>query len=310
MLFTWFAATYDIDDVPYRLIIFVQMTGALILAAGIQPAFEHHDLTVPTFGYVVMRLASTVHWVRAAIADPQHRPADVRYAVGTVVVQVAWVGLLFVPEALKLPGFWLLALAELLIPVWAERPSPTPWHLHHIRERYGLFTLLVLGESVLSASVAIQSIVEGGKLTGSLIGILVGALLIIYSLWWLYFYQPIHNLMTTLRAAFIWAYGHWFIFGATAAVGAGLAVAVDQATGHSEISAVAAGMAVALPCAIYVISLWVLHEHPRSEHLVDALAHLVTAALILLTPFTGQAVLLCGILMAALVTVRLVRHLA
>jgi low temperature requirement protein LtrA len=310
MLFTWFAATYDIDDVPYRLIIFVQMTGALILASGIEPAFNQHNLTIPTLGYVVMRLASTIHWVRAAIADTAHRPADIRYAVGTVLVQAAWVGLLFIPDGLKLPGFWLLALAEILIPIWAERPSPTPWHLHHIQERYGLFTLLVLGESVLSISVAIQSVTEGGVMSNSLIGIIVGSLLIIYSLWWLYFYQPIHDLMNTLRAAFVWAYWHWFIFGAVGAIGAGLEVVIDQGTGHGEIGMVAAGMAVALPCAIYVISLWVLHQHTRAENPLDLLAHPVTAVLILLTPFTGQPVLLTGVLLASLVAVRLVRHLA
>ena len=40
------------------------------------------------------------------------------------------------------------------IPVWAERVNMTPWHPHHIAERYGLFTIIVLGESVLAATTA------------------------------------------------------------------------------------------------------------------------------------------------------------
>ena len=36
------------------------------------------------------------------------------------------------------------------MPVWAERAGPTTWHPHHIAERYGLFTLIVLGESILA----------------------------------------------------------------------------------------------------------------------------------------------------------------
>ena len=31
MNFTWFASAYDCDDVPYRLAVFLQITGALIL---------------------------------------------------------------------------------------------------------------------------------------------------------------------------------------------------------------------------------------------------------------------------------------
>ena len=40
MNFTWFASAYDTDDVPYRIAVFVQMTGVLVLAAGVPRAFE------------------------------------------------------------------------------------------------------------------------------------------------------------------------------------------------------------------------------------------------------------------------------
>jgi low temperature requirement protein LtrA len=310
MGFTWFASSYDTDDIPYRLIVFVQMTGALIVASGVEGIFVHRDLTLPVVGYVIMRVASTINWLRAARSDPEHRPAAIRYALGTALIQVAWIGLLLVPEDWLVPGFVALAIVELLIPVWAEIATPTPWHPHHIRERYGLFTLLVLGESILSTSVAIRTAIDEGAMNGNLMGFIVGALLIVYALWWLYFYSPMHHLMNSLRAAFVWAYGHWLIFGATAAVGAGLAIMIDKASGHTEISAQAAGMAVALPVAIYVLSLWILREQPRANHPLDLLIHPIMAGLILLTPFTGQPVLLTGILLSALVAVRLMRHLA
>ena len=99
------------------------------------------------------------------------------------------------------------------------------------------------------------------------------------------------------------------VFGATAAVGAGLAVVIDQVTHHAEISAAGAGMAVALPVSIFVFSLWILHEQPSAKGTMDKLLHPITAVLILLTPFTGQAVLLTGILLAILVAIRWVRHL-
>jgi low temperature requirement protein LtrA len=309
MNFTWFASSFDINDIPYRLVIFVQMTGALIFASGIEAAFTEFDLRVAVLGYIVMRVASVIHWLRAAWSDPRYRPASLRYAAGTVAVQVAWIGLLFVPEQYGQAVFVVLAIIELLIPVWAEAASPTPWHPHHIVERYGLFTVLVLGESILSTSVAIRSALDEDGMTGNLTSIILGALLIVYSLWWLYFYQPVYHFMDSMRAAFVWAYGHFFIFGVTAAVGAGLAVVIDYVTHHAEISAQEAGMAVALPVAIYVLSLWILQEHSREKNWFDWLVHPVTAGLILLTPFMEQTVLLTGILLAVLVAIRLVRHL-
>src|SRR5262245_41497955 len=54
MNFTWFASAYDNDDVLYRLLILVQLTGALVFAGGI-PKFEKGDLMIGVIGYCVMR---------------------------------------------------------------------------------------------------------------------------------------------------------------------------------------------------------------------------------------------------------------
>ena len=56
-----------------------------------------------------------------------------------------WVLLLLAPATVKGVGFALLVVAELSVPFLAERGTPTPWHPEHIAERYGLFTLIVLG---------------------------------------------------------------------------------------------------------------------------------------------------------------------
>jgi low temperature requirement protein LtrA len=309
MNFTWFASAFDTDDIPYRLLVFVQMTGALILASGVEPIFRDHDLTIPVLGYVVMRVAGAIQWMRAAKSDPAHRPAALRYRTGISLVQFAWVILLFVPKSWQLGGFVVLALVELLIPIWAERVSPTPWHPQHIRERYSLFTILVLGESILSTSVAIRAAADEGAMDGSLFLVIAGGLLLVYSMWWLYFYRHVPQIMTSFKIAFRWGYGHSLIFASTAAVGAGLAVVIDQVTHHAEISAAGAGMAVALPSAIYVFMLWLLQEQPLAKNGFDTLLHPVTAVLILLTPFTGQTVPLTGVLLAILVAIRLVRHL-
>src|SRR5262250_1201188 len=63
--FTWFASAYDSDDVPYRLATMVQMTGVLVLAAGVPRAFDG-DFTLAVVGYVIMRVAQTGQWLRAA----------------------------------------------------------------------------------------------------------------------------------------------------------------------------------------------------------------------------------------------------
>jgi low temperature requirement protein LtrA len=298
MSFTWFASAYDNDDVAYRLLVLLQLTGALVFAAGI-PRFEHGDLRVGVAGYVLMRLALVTLWLRASRGDPPRRAGARRYALGVAVVQSAWVGLLFAPTDLRLPGFWALVVVEVLIPAWSERTTPTTWHPEHIAERYGLFTLITLGEAILAASIAVRSATESGASAASLAPVIAGGLLIVFSFWWLYFERPGHEVLTSLGAAFLWGYGHYFVFASASAVGAGLSVAIDQATHRAEISQVAAGAAVAVPVAVYLACLWFLHVRPDDSRATRVMAPLVAVG-VLLAPFTGQPVLVTGLLMAGL----------
>ena len=307
MNFSWFASAYDNDDVLYRLAVLVQITGSLILAAGVPRAFVARDFSIVTLGYVVMRLALVGQWLRAAHSDPGRRPCALRFALGVALCQLGWVLLLFVPVDQFLPGFFALAVVELLVPVWAERRAPTTWHPGHIAERYGLFTIIVLGESILAASIAIQSAVQTSGRVGELAEIIVGGLLIVFSMWWLYFDREMHGLLTSLPRSFLWGYGHLLVFAAGAAVGAGLGVYADYAIGHAEVGRWGAGAAVAIPVATYLLALWALHLRPGEAAVPGTVRAPFVAVLVLLTPWTGHAVLVTGGLVAGLLGLELGR---
>jgi low temperature requirement protein LtrA len=306
--FTWFASAYDTDDVAYRVFVFVTMTGALILAAGIGPAFEERDYTITVTGYVVMRVALVTQWLRAARDDPERRRTALRYAVGVAALQVGWVVAAFLPTDQWVWAFVVLAPLELLVPVWAERASPTTWHAEHIEERYGLFMIIVLGESVLAASLAIQPATSDDGLTLELVGIAAGGLMILFSIWWLYFDRPDERLLTTARSVFVWAYTHSLVFGAVAAVGAGLSLAIEAAGHPVELTEVGVGAAVSMPVAVAMVSLWSLYVR-SADPLLRRLGVPATAALILGAMFTPAPVLVVGLLMSGLVAVKVVVRL-
>jgi low temperature requirement protein LtrA len=307
MNFTWFASAYDCDDVVYRLSMFVAMVGALILAAGLPGAFTLHERWIAVLGYVVMRLVLVTQWIRVSRDDPPRRRTARRFALGVTACQVGWIAALALP-----PGWWvgvasLGVIAELLVPVWAESAGPTPWHPGHIAERYGLFTIIVLGESVLAASLALQSARSEAGLTAELLAIIGGGLLILFSMWWLYFDFPTDRLLSSTRTAFVWGYGHLPVFASAAALGAGLAVAVDGAAGHSALSPSGTGAAVAIPVAIFLLSMWLLHKESR-QGLVRRLAVPVVLLLVLGASFSPSPVLVVGLLMAGLVAVKITQR--
>jgi low temperature requirement protein LtrA len=297
---TWFASAYDNDDVLYRLAILVVIAGALILAAGVDSAFTDRDFLVVTIGYCVMRTALVLLWLRVMREDPPRRGTARRMAIGVTTMQVGWVLLLFVPTAVKMPLFAMLVLGELLVPVYAERFGRTSWHAGHITERYGLFTLIVLGESVLSGSVAVSAAVRSPAELGQVWGVAVGGLVLVFAMWWKYFARSAETILTSTRQAFVWGYGHLAIYAAAAATGAGIALAVEQATGALDVSTVAAGACVTIPASVYVVTVWWLHLRPQQGAGMRGFT-LVGVPVMLLATFTPQPVLGAGLIAAAMV---------
>ncbi|MCA8977540.1 MAG: low temperature requirement protein A, partial [Planctomycetes bacterium] len=173
MGFAWFASAFETDDAVYRLKVLVQMCGVLVFAAGVRPMFQGTDFTLGTLGYAIMRIGLVGQWLRAARSVPAMRRTATRYATGIVLLQLCWIGALWLPTDRWLLAFFTLIPFELLVPAWAERAGRTPWHPHHIAERYGLLTIIVLGESVLAATLAVQSAAELGAAWPSLLPVIV-----------------------------------------------------------------------------------------------------------------------------------------
>jgi low temperature requirement protein LtrA len=313
MNYSWFASAYDNDDVVFRLLTFVIMVGALFLAAGVPDIFEDGQSTTVVVGYAIMRFAMVGLWLRAAAGHPERRQTALWYAGGITVVQVLWIARLWVPESWWVPSFFLLVAMELCVPLLAEvRHGYTPFHPHHIAERYGLLTIIVLGEVILSSVQAIQGVMtgEGEGLTWAMAPVIAGGLLIVFSLWWAYFARENAGILDNPRAVWVFGYGHLPVFASVAAVGAALAAAVDVVEGE----AVAGPQPVALVLAVAVSVVWLTISglHAMSDR--ETVATMVPAAVVtivclgvaLLAPSMGAAVLLIGLTLATVVAVRVV----
>ncbi|MFH8634290.1 low temperature requirement protein A [Streptomyces lydicus] len=303
MNFSWFASAYDTDDPLYRVVTLVQIVGVLILAAGVPRAFADSDFTVVWCGYLVMRLALVSQWLRAARGSRgTERRTALGYALGVTVCQVGWLGLLLLPEGDVLWVFVVVGLMELAVPALAERSYQTTWHPHHIAERYGLFTIIVLGETIAAATVAVQSALDEHDELGTLLPLAGGGLLVVFAAYWIYFAVPIHLHLRSNRQAFLWGYGHYLVFGSAAAVGAGIEVAVAQAFDKTQLSASAAGACVTVPAALFMFTVWLIHSRHHKRGPAQHLVLPVSSVLVLACTFAGSwAVPAAGLVAAATV---------
>lgn len=307
MNFTWFATSFDTDDWLYRVTTIVQMGGVLVFAAGIPAAFEHGDFTVPVLGYIVMRIAMVAQWLRASRGAGELRSAARRYALGIAAVQVLWVLFLLIPAGpIQIVAFVVCAVIEVSVPVFAEYRHQTPWHPHHITERYGLFTLIVLGESLLASANAIIDASHELESFVPLISISVLTLAVTASLWWIYFWPPHHRAITTFGRSLRYGYTHYVVFAAAAAFSAGIEVELDVLTGESHLSNVVASFTVTIPIAIFLLGIWWVAIRENADRVVNTVVP-IGAVVVLLDPILPIPVAITALVLVAIVVV-LVLH--
>ncbi len=305
--YTWFASGYDTDDAQFRLASFVQMVGVIIVAIGIKPAFHEENFLYIMLGYVVMRVPYIAMWIKVAFDDKASRPVALRYVFGVLAVQCGWTLTVLFYQSWTV---WILLLfCELLVPWFAERSikkgENTKYHVEHIEERMGLLTIIVLGESILASAHAFESVTK--HYTPELGMTVSGALLILFSMWWLYFDDKVEEELHDETTCFIWAYGHYFLFAAAAAVGALISVCVDAVTHHGQISVDNAVLALAIALAFYLASVWLCHDFVLKKIGVERYELLLLAIVVILLALVTQSVLVIGFAFTTLNAIRLWR---
>jgi low temperature requirement protein LtrA len=268
--YSWLASAYDNDDIFFRVATLVVMVGVLILALGLPAAFHsidegHHlDNRVVVAGYVVMRVANLTLWLRAAAHDPARRRVCLTYAATIGVAQVGWLVALVVDPPLSVLWVPYLALVvlEMAGPVLAERKDGgTPWHPHHIAERYGLLVIITLGEVILGTITAISAVVETQGWSAEAVLVAVAGTALAFGLWWVYFMMPSAEVLSRHRSrAFPWGYLHILIFGSLAATGAGLHVAAYVIEHEAHIGPAAAVLTTAVPVLVFMAALFVVYS--------------------------------------------------
>ncbi|WGX96498.1 low temperature requirement protein A [Nocardioides sp. L-11A] len=264
--FTWFASAYDTDDWIYRLTTMLQMVGVLVFALGLKPMFrsvyEHGDTLdndLMVWGYVVMRVAMVLQWWRAGRHDAARRPVCQTYIVSILAAQVIWcvLALVDLPVGTTFAVMAVPFLIEIGGPAYAERRrGGTPWHPHHVAERYGLMVIIALGEGMIGTMASISALSADGLTWDIALFALAGTALT-FGIWWSYFVVPTGDILHARpERSFAFGYGHMGVFGSIVAVGAGLHVGAYYLEHAAHLGLVATVLTVAVPLAIFTVLLY------------------------------------------------------
>jgi low temperature requirement protein LtrA len=307
MGYTYFADLFDVDGPAYRVTMLAAMLVSIALAVSIHGALDGGSAGFVA-SYVALRVLLVGLYAWAWRHAREVRPLCARYVAGFSLGTLVWVVSLLVPEPARY-GVWVLGIipVELVAPLFAQLTvlEELPVQVSHLPERLGLFTIIVLGESIVVTGVGVAD-------TEWAIGSVVVAALgfaVVGCLWWLYFDRVDESAveraytggMRELLVGFTWAYGHLLVYAGLAATAVGIELAIGEATD----AALGGGTRAALcgGVALYLLAITIVQ--PLSPPLPKSAlaARLVAAAFALALALTGIVLsppVLAGLLALAL----------
>jgi low temperature requirement protein LtrA len=292
---TFFATRFYSDDLGHRLLLLLQMGGAGAMAVNISGAFNN-TFSGFALSYAFMRLILVIEYVRVfrtIKSSESANPLVKRYIIGFSIAAIIWLISAFVPITEIRFALWVIGLIiDFATPISTNKlTSKFSPHISHLPERMGLFTLIVLGESIVGI---VNGMTEQIWDVYSVIEASLG-LCISFSLWWLYFDStgrlPIQILREKGRISLylIWLYTHFPLVVAITAVGVGIRRLVS-----SEQHSVLDNSDLWLICgsvAISLISQSVLHlisidrdTHDFTRRKKFAISRVVSAIVIISIP--------------------------
>jgi low temperature requirement protein LtrA len=179
-----FNTRFLVDDSVQRILTLVQIFATAVMAANARDALSSRDSAGFAAAYAVVRLVLAGQYLRVARITAA-RSLAIAHATGFGFAALIWVGAAFMPTPLR---FWLWAFAfliDVLTPALsAHRSHQLPPDATHLPERFGLFTIILLGESVMAIMRGIES-QENWPPQAALSAIF--GLCIVFAYWWWYF---------------------------------------------------------------------------------------------------------------------------
>ena len=287
MEYAWYATSFPEGGGVNRFGAFAAMLTVLAMAAQAETA-SHGDPRGILLAFVAFHIIVVALFLRAAHLYSNRTTFARRYAAGFGLAALAWLISLVIPEAVQ-PWVWAAALLLDLVTPWFAvlSVSERTFDVAHIPERYGLFTLIVLGEAIIAVA---RGTAEADWTPAAVVTAVAGFAIAVV-IWWAYFAHPHAELLERGRlASFIWGYGHLFVWAGIAITGVGIELAIEAAAAGHPLSAGERVLLCGGP-ALYLAAMALLRAM-GAGHLTDrvVLFRLAIAAVFIVIALIGGGV--------------------
>jgi len=233
---TFYANRFDSDDLGRRILMGLQMLAIAALAVNV-----HHGLDSSSGGFALAYAASRVmlvlEYLWAGFNIPSVRKLTTPTAIGFSFGAGLWLLSAFVPMPVRF-SLWAIGLVtDFLTPLTTRTQlKKFPPHAEHLPERFGLFTIIVLGEAIIAVVNGVSEMDWSLASSSSAIAGFITA----FSLWWIYFDNVSGSVFEQqpggggLKRSLLWLYIHLPLTIGLAATGVGVEHVIERA-GYGEL---------------------------------------------------------------------------
>lgn len=155
--YTVFAARFDNNDIIHWMMTFVIMFAGVIMAIQIPTALESGAFAF-TIGFLIAQLSILLLYVRVFYDHSTPRSIIIFYLLGFGSGGVFWALSLLFDNSIKFV-FWSLGMFIYLLIPWIGRKrilSKAPLDSVYIPERFGLFTIIIMGQTIASVVIGLK----------------------------------------------------------------------------------------------------------------------------------------------------------
>ncbi|WP_036478250.1 low temperature requirement protein A [Myxosarcina sp. GI1] len=233
---TFYDTRFSNDGLVDRLITLLQMAIVAAMAANVYRGLDSSSIAF-AFSYIAFRVVLICQYLHAGYHIPKARPLTSWYAIGFSSSVVLWLISTIVPIPWRFVFWGIGLIIDFATPFTAgKRVKKVPPSLSHTTERIGLFTLIVLGESI----VAVVGSVSQQEWSMVSIATAFLGLSIAFSFWWMYFdtvdNSPLYAMKQgNMAIALTWLYAHLPLTIGLTATGVGVEKIIHHSLESSDI---------------------------------------------------------------------------
>jgi len=301
---TLYCTRFDTDDLIHRVLVLCQSFIVAVMAANAKDALDSESSAGFGAAYAAMRLVLAGQYLRAR-RIPETRVLTTRFAAGYALGAVFWIASAMSPLPAR-HALWAIALTiDLATPWFARKDSLRhPPDAAHFPERFGLFTIILLGEFVAAVMRGIES--QPGWSTAAA-STAVTSMGVGFAIWWWYFdgakSSAERHVQTKRQAIFfhVWNYAHLPLFLGIGVAGVGFHRAISVQPGapmaHGEGFILCIAVAVVM---IALIAIGATREAPRRRIVLQIGVLVLVLGLATIASHTPAVLLVIGVSLCAL----------